>query len=67
MDKPAVLGRAVPVLNTGGDMDHVAGMEFPGFPAPLLIPASTGGTQQDLPAAAGGTMDVPVVPALGFK
>ena len=52
--EPAVPGRAVPVLYPGGNISHAAGTEFPGLPAPRLIPAAPVGTQQDLPAALGG-------------
>ena len=47
--------------------NHIAGMEFPGLLAPLLIPTPAVGTQQNLSTALGRLVDVPVVPASGLK
>ena len=65
--KPAVLCGAVPVLHTDGDVDHVACLESTGGLAPLLIPAAAADAQQDLAAALGRVVDVPVVAAAGSK
>ena len=67
MGEPAVLGRAVPVLHACRNGDHIAGMEFSGLLAPLLIPTPAVGTQQNLSAALGRLVDVPIVPASGLK
>ena len=63
MLEPAVAGCAVPVLDACRDVHHVAGMQFLGFLAFLLIPATTADTDQHLAAAFGAVMNVPVVPA----
>ena len=63
MGEPAVLGCAVPVLDLGRDDHRIAGGEGLRGLAPLLIPAAAGGAQQDLPAALGRMVDVPVVAA----
>ena len=67
MHEPAVPGRAVPVLDPGGDVDNVALVQFACGLAPLLIPAAPGGAEQYLPAAADGLMDMPVVAAPRFE
>ena len=63
MGEPAIGRRPVPVLDIGRDIHHVAGTERPGSFAPLLIPPPSSGNKQNLPAAAGGAVDVPVVAA----
>ena len=63
MLEPGVRRRAVPVLDPGGDVHHIAGTQLPGLPAPLLVPAPAADANEHLTAAAGGTVDVPVVPA----
>ena len=65
--EPAVFGCAVPVLDLGGDDHRVAGGQRLGRLAPFLVPAAAGGAQQDLPAAFGRVMDVPVVAAARLK
>ena len=67
MGEPAVGSRAVPVLDAGGDVDHVAGMQFPGRLAPLLIVAVSGHAEQHLTAALLGLVDMPIVPAARLK
>ena len=61
--KPRVLFRAVPVLDFGGDLHHVAGFQRTRSLAPLLIPPLSGCAQQQLSAALRRVMDVPVVAA----
>ena len=63
--EPAVLLRAVPVLDLSRDGHHVAGMQGLRALARLLIPAQTVRTQQQLAAAGLRVMDVPVVAAGG--
>ena len=46
---------------------HIARMELLGGLAPLLIPAPAFGTQQDLPAARLGVVNMPVVPTSRLK
>ena len=48
-------------------MNYVAGIELAGFLAPFLIPAASGSAEQNLSAASGGLMRMPVVAASGFK
>ena len=67
MLEPAVLGRAVPVLDTFGNIDDVAGMKLAGFFSPFLVPAASADADQHLSAAFTGMMDMPVIPAAGFK
>lgn len=67
MAEPAVLGRAMPVLYTSGNIDHAAWMECLGLPAPFLIPAAAVSAEQDLPAAFGRMVNMPVVAAPWFK
>ena len=63
MGEPAVRSCAVPMLYLGRDVDHIPGMQLPGFLAPLLIPAPTGHADQDLAAALPGVVNVLVVAA----
>ena len=63
--EPAVLLRAVPVLDPGRDGHHVAGMQGLRALARLLIPAKTVGAQQQLSTARFRVVDVPVVAAGG--
>ena len=65
--EPAVGSRAVPVLYTGGDVDHVAGLERLRWLSPGLVPATAGHAEENLPAALLGVVDVPVVPAAWLK
>ena len=64
MGKPTVLGGPMPVLDFRRDADYIAGVQLLGRLAPLLVVAPTSGTQEDLSAV---VVDVPVVPAGGFK
>lgn len=64
--EPAVLLGAVPVLHLCRDHHQTALMEGNSGLALLLIPALAGGTQQQLSAALGGMVDVPVVAALNW-
>ena len=66
MREPAVLLGTVPVLDACGNLDDIAGLEALWGPALLLIPALTGGTQQQLTAAARRVVDVPVVATLNW-
>ena len=67
MGEPGIWCGAVPVLDTGWNIHHIAGMQLLRFPAPLLIIASACGHQQDLSAALCSVMNVPVVPAAGLE
>ena len=67
MTEPAALLGAVPMLYLGGNCHDIAGLQALGRLALLLIPALTIHTDQHLPAALRGVMDMPVVPAAGFK
>ena len=66
MAEPAVGLGTVPVLDLSVDGDDIAGLQAPGRLARFLIPALAGGTQQQLSAALGGMVDVPVVAALNW-
>ena len=55
------------MLDPGGNVHHIAGVQLLGLLAPLLIVATPGHTDQHLTAALGGVVDVPVVAATGFK
>lgn len=59
--KPAVLCRAMPMLDAREDEHDVAGMQLPGILAPELTPAATVRAQQDLPATLVRMVDMPVV------
>ena len=63
--EPAVLLRAVPVLDPGRDGHDVAGVQGLCALARLLIPAQTVRAQQQLAAAGLRVVDVPVVAAGG--
>ena len=65
--EPAVLLRAVPMLHLSGDHYHAAGGQADGRLALFLIPALTGRAQQQLPAALGRMVNVPVVAAAWLK
>ena len=65
MAEPAVLLRAVPVLDPGRDGHDVAGVQGLCALARLLIPAQTVRAQQQLAAAGLRVVDVPVVAAGG--
>lgn len=66
MREPAVCRGAVPVLHFRRDVDHIAGLQFPGRLSPFLIPALAGCADQNLSAAFACMMDVPVVAALNW-
>ena len=55
------------MLDLRGDHDDRAGVQADGGLALLLIPALTGGTQQQLTAAARRVVDVLVVAAAGLE
>lgn len=67
MLEPAVLFSAVPMLDPGGDVDHVARAERTGGLAPFLIPALSGCDYEDLTPSFLCLVDVPIVAAGGFK
>ena len=60
---PTVGGGTVPVLHVGWDIHHVSGDDLAGRLAPFLVPALAVGDEQDLAAAFGRVVDVPVVAA----
>lgn len=64
--EPAVLLRAVPVLDPGRDGHHVAGVQGLRGLSRLLIPAQTVRAQQQLAAAGLRVVDVPVVATLNW-
>src|SRR5574340_1213580 len=57
----------MPVLDPGGDLDDGPGLQALGLLPLDLVPAAAGRAQQDLPAAAGGVVDVPIVAAAGLE
>ena len=61
--EPAVLLRAVPVLDLGGADDHVPGPDFLDGLAPFLGQADPGGDDEHL----SHRMDMPVGAGAGFK
>lgn len=65
--KPTVRGSSVPVLDPGWDHHHVAGMEFLGSSSPGLVVTAPCRTKENLSASRPGMVDMPVVPASGFK
>ena len=65
--EPAVGLSAVPVLDVGGDHDDAALLQADGGLALFLIPALACGADQQLAAALGGVVDVPVVAAARLK
>ena len=67
MAEPAVGLGTVPMLDVGRDGDHGAGSQADGRFALFLVPAFACGTNQQLAAALGCVVDVPVVAAAGFK
>ena len=67
MGKPAVRRSAVPVLYTGHNVDHIAGVQLLRLFAPFLIVTAPGHADKDLSAAFVRLVDVPVVTAAGFK
>ena len=67
MGKPAVRRSAVPVLDTGHNVDHIAGVQLLRLFAPFLIVTAPGHADKDLSAAFVRLVDVPVVAAAGFK
>ena len=64
---PAVGRSTMPVLHVRGDVHHVTGDDLAGLFAPFLIPALAVGDEQDLAAALGRMVDVPVVAAAGLE
>ena len=64
--EPAVLLRAVPVLDPGWDGHDVAGVQGLRGLSRLLIPAQTVRAQQQLAAAGLRVVDVPVVAAVNW-
>ena len=67
MAEPAVFFRAMPVFDVGGNRDDAALMQADGCFAFFLIPALTGGTDQELTAAFRGKVNMPVIAASGLK
>ena len=67
MGEPAVRRSAVPVLDTGHNVDYIAGVQLLRLFAPSLIVTAPGHADKDLSAALVSFVDVPVVAAAGFK
>ena len=65
--KPAVGLGTVPVLDVGRDGDHGAGGQADSGFALFLVPAFACGANQQLAAALGRVVDMPVVAAAGLK
>ena len=65
--EPAVGLGTVPVLDVGRDGDHGAGGQADGRFAFFLVPAFACGANQQLAAALGRVVDMPVVAAAGLK
>ena len=66
MGEPAVRRSAVPVLDAGHNVDHIAGMQLLRLFAPFLIVAPACHADEDLPAAFIRLVDVPVVTAVNW-
>lgn len=66
MGKPAVRRSAVPVLYTGHNVDHIAGVQLLRLFAPFLIVTAPSHADKDLSAAFVRLVDVPVVTALNW-
>lgn len=66
MGKPAVRRSAVPVLYTGHNVDHIAGVQFLRLFALFLIVTAPGHADKDLSAAFVRLVDVPVVTAVNW-
>lgn len=67
MGKPTVSGRTVPMLDIGRDIDHITLPQTASRLAPLLIPAFTGHTYQQLASACQGMMYVPIIATSQLK
>ncbi len=57
----------MPVFDSGGDIYNVAGAHFHSILFPFLIKAAPRNADKYLSAALFGVVDMPVVPASGFK
>ena len=57
----------MPVLDPGGHMYHISGLQLSRGAAPLLVPAFPGGDQQHLTAAFFRVVNVPIVAAPRLK
>lgn len=55
------------MLHPRGDVDHVTGAQLLCRLPPFLVEPSTGHADEDLPTAAFGVMDMPVVAAAGLE
>ena len=55
------------MLNSGGDVDYITGMQLTGRLAPFLVVATTAGDKQNLPAAFIGVVNMPVIAAARLK
>jgi hypothetical protein len=64
MSEPAVLRGSMPMSGFRRDIDHVAGVEFPGRLSPLLVPATSAGDEKDLSAL---VVDMPELAATRLK
>ena len=67
MGEPAVRCCAVPMLDTGRNVYHIARQHLHSGLAPFLIKAASGNADQELPAAGFCVMDMPVVAASRLK
>lgn len=57
----------MPVLNTCGDVDYIAGVQLASRLALFLVVATTAGDEQNLPAAFVCVVNMPIIAAAGFK
>ena len=66
MGEPFVRRSAVPVLDTGHNVDYIAGVQLLRLLTPFLIVTAPGQADKDLSAALVRLVDVPVVAALNW-
>ena len=65
--EPAGRSCAVPMLNAGGDVDYITGVQLASRLAPFLIVAAATGNEQNLAAAFVCVVNMPIIAAAGFK
>lgn len=67
MGKPAIRCGSMPMLYARRNIHHITGVKLLGFLSPLLIVSPSAYTYQNLPAAGGCMMNMPVIPASRLK